>query len=187
MEYSLYVLAESWVCCRNLQCRLAIDYFQLFVDVDNPALQQNFYLHLSSSKIEEYFSFPYFPRTVHSSIVFLVYPMLLGTYLKICIILSYILIIICFLGHKCSCCSRVYTRKDTLQRHMKTRCGAFKQFQCQLCPYRSGFLHHFKGHLSNKHNLLVDSKTIHDFVTRLEEEKREAINLQDFNFIYTQL
>lgn len=92
-----------------------------------------------------------------------------------------------FTGYKCLHCSRAYTRKDTLQRHMKTKCGSFKQFQCRLCPYRSGFLHHFKGHLASKHTLVVDSKTVYDFVNKTEENTSEPVYLQDFNFLYTQL
>ncbi|XP_046994467.1 zinc finger protein 64-like [Schistocerca americana] len=52
----------------------------------------------------------------------------------------------------CSTCGRQYSRKDSLQRHVKYECGVEPQFYCPYCPERSRHKSNLRRHIILRHH-----------------------------------
>ncbi|GJQ68595.1 hypothetical protein Trydic_g17145 [Trypoxylus dichotomus] len=51
----------------------------------------------------------------------------------------------------CIQCSRMYVRKDSLQRHLTYECGKEPQFQCPFCPQKCKRKTHQMRHIQRQH------------------------------------
>lgn len=52
-------------------------------------------------------------------------------------------------------CNKVYTRKSSLNNHMKYDCGKLPQFLCPHCPFATKRKGNFKTHVLLKHSLMI--------------------------------
>lgn len=52
---------------------------------------------------------------------------------------------------ECSKCSRIYIRKDSLQRHQMYECDKEPQFPCPFCPQKSKRRSHQIRHITRQH------------------------------------
>lgn len=51
----------------------------------------------------------------------------------------------------CPNCGRLYSRTDSLSRHLRLECGKEPRFQCPFCLYRAKQKVNLKSHIARKH------------------------------------
>lgn len=68
----------------------------------------------------------------------------------------------------CGTCSRSYTRKDSLQRHMHWECGKDPQFHCPFCPQRCKRKAHWMRHIRRQHPMMMDSEDMRCHTPKIE-------------------
>ncbi|KAK9882344.1 hypothetical protein WA026_020866 [Henosepilachna vigintioctopunctata] len=54
-------------------------------------------------------------------------------------------------GYVCPNCSKVYSARKNLARHMNVECGKLPRFSCAYCQYRNHRRNEIKNHIRNKH------------------------------------
>lgn len=58
-------------------------------------------------------------------------------------------------GYQCPQCSRIYTARRNLVRHLNLECGKEPKFKCPYCQYRNHRRNELKKHMKNRHGVEV--------------------------------